>query len=97
MDQIPLEIRASALEDMLAAVLWYSEHAPGREETLLVEIDRALNVVLEAPGRWALFESGTRRFILRKFPYSIIYRVSDVSVTVIAFSHHKREPGYWRE
>ncbi len=33
---------------------------------------------------------------VRKFPYSIIYRVLESRLVVIAVSHEKHRPNYWR-
>ncbi|WP_239190188.1 type II toxin-antitoxin system RelE/ParE family toxin [Candidatus Nitrotoga sp. HW29] len=45
-----------------------------------------------------LGESGahnTRSLPLHGFPYSLIYRLQDNTVCVIAIAHHSRRPGYW--
>jgi len=46
----------------------------------------------------ALGESGAhnpRSLPLHGFPYSLIYRLQDDAVRVIAIAHHCRRPGYW--
>ncbi|CAN5351115.1 hypothetical protein BH09SUM1_BH09SUM1_19510 [soil metagenome] len=53
--------------------------------------------IREGPLRWQVHIYGTRRFVMLKFPYNIIYRVNDDdSVDIIAFAHQKRKPDYWR-
>jgi toxin ParE1/3/4 len=37
-----------------------------------------------------------RQFVLRHFPYSIIYRVDDGTVIVVAVAQASRDPDYWR-
>lgn len=37
----------------------------------------------------------TRLLPLHKFPYSLIYRLQDDAVRIIAIAHHSRRPGYW--
>jgi hypothetical protein len=39
---------------------------------------------------------GTRRLLLQRFPFSIIYRVESTWVLVVAIAHQRRRPGYWR-
>lgn len=38
---------------------------------------------------------GRQRMSLRRFPYSVIYYVSDHDLRVMALAHHRRKPGYW--
>ena len=40
---------------------------------------------------------GYRRIILKRPPYSIIYREETDSIDIVAFAHHKRKPDYWRK
>jgi hypothetical protein len=39
---------------------------------------------------------GVRRLVLRRFPYSIVFIPRDSAITILAFAHHSRRPGYWR-
>jgi toxin ParE1/3/4 len=37
-----------------------------------------------------------RQYLLRTYPYSIVYVETPNVIRVIAFPHHKRRQGYWR-
>jgi toxin ParE1/3/4 len=37
-----------------------------------------------------------RQCVLTAVPYTIIYTETDDEIRVVAFSHHKRKPGYWK-
>ncbi|MBP88756.1 MAG: hypothetical protein CMJ64_18930 [Planctomycetaceae bacterium] len=39
---------------------------------------------------------GTRRYLLERFPYFVVYRETEEKLQVIAIAHGKRKPGYWR-
>jgi hypothetical protein len=39
----------------------------------------------------------TRRVIVKKFPFSPIYRPEAEGIVVFAVAHHSRLPGYWRD
>lgn len=45
--------------------------------------------------RWPV-KSGVRRYVLRRFPFLIVYRVLESQVEVIAVTHARRRPGYWK-
>jgi hypothetical protein len=38
-----------------------------------------------------------RRFILPKFPYSIVFLELPTEVRIVAVAHARRKPGYWLE
>jgi len=41
------------------------------------------------------YEAGTRRYQFSVYPYSLIYRVTEQEITIVAVAHAKRKPGYW--
>jgi len=47
---------------------------------------------------WKLVEDGCRRFILRRFPFSLIYKIDEIEkqIIIIAVTHHSRRPGHWQ-
>lgn len=59
------------------------------------ELDRALAATAKAPGRWPS-KSGVRRYVMRRFPFLVVYRVLDEKVQVIAVAHGRRRPEYWK-
>jgi toxin ParE1/3/4 len=61
----------------------------------LAELDVAMLQIQEAPLRWPLFHQGYRRFVLHKFPFSVVYATRAELIEVIAIAHHRRRPGYW--
>ncbi len=38
---------------------------------------------------------GVRTWALKRFPYTLVYRVEGDLITVIAVAHQSREPRYW--
>lgn len=37
-----------------------------------------------------------RRFTLTRFPYTIVYRMRETDVYIVAIAHTSRRPGYWK-
>lgn len=93
---VQVNLSAEAQADADAAVDWYiGEGALIAVEDFTDELDRALDLLNQFA---ALGESGahnTRSLPLHDFPYSLIYRLQDNTVRVIAVAHHSRRPGYW--
>jgi len=74
---------------------WYESQAEGLGENLLSELESAYDAIAELPDTWLKFQKGFRRFLLSKFPFSVIYRRTDNSIYVVAVMHNSRKPGYW--
>lgn len=65
--------------------------------TFVAEFERTANFVLDNPLLGTVFRSTRRRYILRRFPYSIIYQVTAEELRILAVAHHRRRPGYWAQ
>jgi plasmid stabilization system protein ParE len=86
----------AASREVEDAVAWYLERSLKAGESFLREFERGLALVKETPRLWPRFEAGTRRYVLRRFPFSIIYRkFGEDTIEVVAVAHDKRRPGYW--
>jgi plasmid stabilization system protein ParE len=97
MPRADLEIHPDALLEAEAGVLWYLERSGRAAEHFFANLERALEIIVEAPERWPPYLLDTRRYVLYKFPYAIIYRASSTFVRVYAVAHAKRRPGYWKD
>jgi len=63
----------------------------------LDELERAIEKVAENPRRYSVYEFGTRRLLMRRFPFLVVFRETDAGVEIIAVAHGRRGPGYWRQ
>jgi hypothetical protein len=57
-----------------AAFDWYLKRSLDAALDFDAEVDRALADIASAPHRWAAGLFSTRRYLLRRFPYILIYR-----------------------
>ncbi len=74
---------------------WYQNQAEGLGENFIEELESAYEAIAELPETWPKFTKNCRRFLLRKFPFSIIYQLDNDAVFVLAIMHNSRKPGYW--
>ena len=63
----------------------------------VTEFERTANFILANPLIGAVFRGTRRHYILRRFPYSIIYQVAAEELRILAVAHHRRRPGYWAQ
>jgi plasmid stabilization system protein ParE len=60
------------------------------------EVERVVDLLLEHPEIGACVDENLRHFVLRKFPFSVVYAVAGGLVYIVAVAHGSREPEYWR-
>jgi toxin ParE1/3/4 len=85
-----------AREELNETAAYYEASVPGLGEAFLDDVHRAIEIVLENPRIGAPVGKRLRKSILRRFPFSIVYAARDEEIVVVAVSHHRRRPGYWR-
>jgi toxin ParE1/3/4 len=65
--------------------------------TFIAEFEYSVSLLLEYPTLGAIWRNGRRRFVMRRFPYSLIYNATDQQIRILAMAHHSRRPGYWQD
>ena len=91
-----VEFAAEALEEAEAAIRWYRERSPTAANALEGEIEATVQSILESPAAWVEGPRRTRRALLSRFPFAVVYREREDAIEVVAFAHGRRRPGYWR-
>lgn len=76
---------------------WYRQRSPQAGTDFVIEVFYAIEGIREAPRRWPEHLHGTRRFVLDRFPFAIVYLDTDEVVNIVAVAHGKRKPGYWKQ
>src|SRR5271168_172066 len=90
------EFHEEAAAEYDAAFEWYLERSPDSALEFDAEVDQGLKQIIQAPGRWAVGSHSTRRFLLKKFPFILIYRErNSADIQVVAVAHTSRRPQYW--
>jgi plasmid stabilization system protein ParE len=93
-----VELHEEAAAEYDAAFDWYVERSPDAALKFDAEVGRALTQILQAPQRWAAGPYKTRKFLLRQFPFTLIYRERALGdIQVVAVAHTSRNPGYWKQ
>ncbi len=59
------------------------------------EVERVIELLLDGPDLGAPVDSDIRHFVLRRFPFSVIYVVVGEFLYILAVAHGSRVPGYW--
>jgi toxin ParE1/3/4 len=90
-----VEYHQGAIADIKNAVAWYQKRSRKAALDFIEELNRAAATIREAPERWPRGKNNTRRFLLWRFPFSIIYSEAESTIIVWAVAHGSRRPEYW--
>ena len=85
-----------ASRDFREAIRWYRSRSPSVAVEFRVAVSNVIRNIVKAPDRWPGYLHGTRRFVLHRFPFSIIYLDDPDVLSIVAVAHSKRKPGYWK-
>jgi toxin ParE1/3/4 len=91
----PAHFHPEAQAELDETIGFYEARVPGLGLDLRKDVESAARRIQEAPNRWSPFDQQTRRFLIRRFPYSVIYLELLDHIWIVAVAHHKRRPGYW--
>jgi plasmid stabilization system protein ParE len=82
--------------DYLIALEWYQERSAQAAAGFEAAVDVALRGILATPERWSRVDDRHYFYVLRRYPYSVIYRVETEAIVVVAVAHSSRSAIYWR-
>ena len=91
------DFHPEALAEYEAAAAYYAGHDQDLQLRFIDTIETAIDLILESPSRWRVIDEDVRRYVVRIFPYGILYTVEDDFVLIVAVMHFSREPGYWKD
>jgi plasmid stabilization system protein ParE len=97
MAKLPLAFHPDARGELMEALDRYYERSPDAARAFESEIERACTTIQDSPETWSIYLRGTRRYLLSRFPYLLVYLVSDDAIQIVAVAHGHRKPGYWAD
>ena len=93
---LPVRLTSAAAQDLALAEQWYLHEAPHVLTSFEKEIDETFRLISERPELYQAVGSTVRRALVRKFPFSVFYRILPEWIEVIAVVHQSRDPRTWR-
>ncbi len=77
------------------AIDYYNLQLQGLGKKFFEEVLQTINLISVFPEVWVKNSEYTRKAILKKFPYNLIYLNYNDMIYIIAVAHQHREPDYW--
>jgi plasmid stabilization system protein ParE len=92
---LPVVLTPEAQIEFDDAADWYEQHT-GLGKAFTSAVRDVLNRVAAIPLLHQLVYRDIRRAVVRRFSYSVFYRVDPDRVTVIAVFNNRRDPAIWQ-
>ena len=81
-----------ALDERAAAFRWYQEQRDGLGLSFLAHLEYLVNNIVDFPSFAQEYADGSRRALMRKFPFVVVYTVESDAVVITALFHTSSNP-----
>ena len=79
------------------AIRYYEECRTGLGMEFAEEVYAAIARIIAYPKAWTLLSQNSRRCLVNRFPYGIIFQIAATEIRIIAIAELHRLPGYWQQ
>ena len=87
----------AAQTELLEGIEYYSAIRPELGARFEQAVAHAVLSAVAHPQHGAPRSQNTRRWLVKGFPFGVIYRATDEEVTIVAVAHQRKRPEYWGE
>jgi len=92
-----LKFHPDVAMDIKDSYKWYEEQSIGLGEDFLDEVESSYQAIIDFPNTWVPFSYGFRRYLLSRFPYSVVYKNDGDIIYIVTIMHNSRKPDFWLE
>ena len=92
----PVRFHPEAEAEFALAVAFYDKEGVSLGTEFAEAIERAAEFIRSNPEAGTPVRTSLQRWLVRRFPYALIYRDEPERVYILAVAHHRRKPGYWQ-
>lgn len=90
-------LHPEALEDLSAGRNYYRDRVGvALAQNFVNEFERVAHLLMQYPDFGTSDGGDIRKHPLRRFPFSVVYRVLGDELRILAVAHQSRKPRYWR-
>jgi toxin ParE1/3/4 len=90
-----LVLRPEARTELKAAQEWYDGRVAGLGLHFARAVDAALTMIERHPEAFPKVHGETRQCVMPRFPFSVLYRLTDSELVLLAVHHQRRNPREW--
>jgi plasmid stabilization system protein ParE len=92
----PVSVHPEAEAEADGAFEWYWARSESAALGFDAELRKAFSALQMNPRIYASYLQGTRRIMLNRYPFYVVFRVRPRTIQIVAIAHAKRRPGYWK-
>ncbi len=92
-----IEISDEAELDFDKSYNYYYEENPKVADSFFRSINLAFKNIKKTPKSFPLTHKDIRKYIVKKFPFVVYFRIVDSLIQVIAIFHTSRNPEIWNK
>jgi plasmid stabilization system protein ParE len=93
---LPLVLRPEARAEFDEAFDWYERKRKGLGITFADRLQQVFDRIAATPEMYRIVRQDVRKAGVRRYPYSVYYRVEAAQLVVLAVFHGKRDPRIWQ-
>jgi len=90
-------LHPSADLEAMEAAAYMQLDDPSEAELFKLALEEALEWARQEPMIFRCFEADFRKVKVGKFSYTLVFRVRENEIQILAVVHMSRLPGYWKE
>ena len=90
-----IEFTEPATIELDDAIEYYELQLTGLGKKFFSDVIETLELISKFPQLFTQNSDNTRKAVLRKFPYNLIYSLLNNNIYIIAVAHQNRAPEYW--
>jgi len=79
------------------AIDYYNQESFGLGYDFADEVQNTLKRIQSSPTAWTLLSANSRRCLTKRFPFGIIYQITDDTIFIHAIMHMSRDPVSWKK
>ena len=84
-------------EDIKQSAKYYEDAVIGLGKAFLEIIEEAVENIIQYPKSSGIIKKPYRRYLIKRFPFGVIYTEDIYAIFIVAVMHLKRKPYYWLE
>ena len=95
----PVRSSEPASDELTEAVRWYETRRTGLGSEFFDAVVATLTLIETRPeiGTTISTDGQTRRALVARFPYQVVYRLRPTEIVIVAVARVKRRPDYWKD
>jgi plasmid stabilization system protein ParE len=93
----PVSVHPEAEAEADGAFEWYWTRSKSAALGFDAELRIAFTALRMNPRIYAPYLLGTRRIMLNRYQFFVVFRELPRKIQIIAVAHAKRRPGYWKK